>query len=235
MGILCMVENPRNSRFWFVTPWVEMQVFDKLYFQDHQACMYGSRRPKYTRLCANFEQVCTISALCDGQHQHDAWGIVRQGNKRTFATSLEVHYPPALCQAITRAFMLRFAELVMTLNQVETALHHAAKALTNQQAVSMKIPPLVPVHKHRYVMFFMDNSIVWPAVSPPSSDHKVLHRLQFGEVVSVENKDNVKKRILDELRVWGVDFSWDSFSNFSGGFDEMKVYAVPWEPDEFLG
>ena len=113
LGILCMVENPRNSLFWFVTPWVEMQVFEQLHFQDHQACMYGSKRPKYTRLCANFEHVCSISALCDGKHEHESWGIIRQGNKRTFATSLEVHYPKALCEAITRAFMLRFAELGM--------------------------------------------------------------------------------------------------------------------------
>ena len=72
----------------------------------------------YKIVCsATFEQVCTISALCDGKHEHNAWGIVKFGAKRaSFATSLEVHYPRGLCEAIVKAFMLKFAELGMKLN-----------------------------------------------------------------------------------------------------------------------
>ena len=40
-----MIENPKNSLFWFTTPVVESTA-ELLYFQDHQACAYGSRRPK---------------------------------------------------------------------------------------------------------------------------------------------------------------------------------------------
>ena len=72
----------------------------------------------YKTVCsATFEQVCTISALCDGKHEHNAWGIVKFGAKRaSFATSLEVHYPRGLCEAIVKALMLKFAELGMKLN-----------------------------------------------------------------------------------------------------------------------
>jgi hypothetical protein len=37
LKILCMIENPRNSLFWFVTVWIECRVLDELFFQDHQA------------------------------------------------------------------------------------------------------------------------------------------------------------------------------------------------------
>ena len=50
----------------------------------------------------------------------------------------------------------------------------------------------------------------------------------------MENRESVKKRIIDELRVWGVDFSWDSFLCFKGEFDELQVQAVQWEPEEFM-
>ena len=76
----------------------ESQSAAQLYFAEHQACAYGGKRPKWTRLAANFPQVATISKTCPGNHQHAPWGLVQTGAaKRVFATSLEVHYPQALC------------------------------------------------------------------------------------------------------------------------------------------
>ena len=89
----CMVENPKNSLFWFTTPWVECDSSEHHFIQDHQACAYGSLRPKWTRLVANFEQVHTVCLLCPGDHVHAPWGAQRRGSKKVFATSLEVHYP----------------------------------------------------------------------------------------------------------------------------------------------
>jgi len=233
-NVLCMVENPRSSLFWFVTPWVELTVAHLLYYQDHQACMYGSKRPKFTRLCANFEQVCTISALCDGRHEHEPWGIVRQGAKRTFATALEVHYPKPLCEAIVKAFMLKFVELGMKLEGITGPLHHAAKALAGQQAISMKLPPLIPTYKHRYVVFLLNHLVQWPVLANLPGEHKLLHTAVLGEVVGVELRASFKKRILEELCVWMVDFSWESFEAFTGEFNEFRVFGVPCEPEEFL-
>ena len=234
LKILCMIEIPRNSLFWFVTVWIECSVLDELFYQDHQACMYGSKRPKYTRLCANFEQVHTISALCDGTHEHEPWGVIRQGNKRTFATSLEVHYPRALCDAIVQAFLLKFAELKLQVNSNKPALHHAAKALTGSQSISMKLPPLVPAFKHRYVVFFLQKQPVWPTTLAIPSDHKCLHEVNLGGEISVEERQHRKKRILEELDIWKVDFAWESFAAFECVFDGFKIFGVQWEPTEFV-
>lgn len=142
--------------------------------------------------------------------------IIRQGAKRTFVTSLEVHYPKQLREAIVRAFMLKFSEMGLKVDHAETALHHAAKALTNQQAISMKLPPLVPVHKHRYVVFLLDGLAQWPQIYNFDEHHKLLHTVRMGEIVGTERKDALKKRILEELLVWKVHFSWDSFTAFEG-------------------
>lgn len=69
---LFMIENPRSSLFWYVTPMVDRACQDEDVVQDHQACMYGSDRPKWTRLLANFEQVTTINLVCDHSHKHAA-------------------------------------------------------------------------------------------------------------------------------------------------------------------
>ena len=107
LGKLFMLENPKNSLFWFTTAWKESPAAAQLYFSEHQACGYGGKRPKWTRLAANFPQVATISKTCPGNHQHAPWGLVQTGAaKRVFATSLEVHYPQALCDAIVHAFVL---------------------------------------------------------------------------------------------------------------------------------
>ena len=106
-----MLENPKNSLFWFTTVWKESPFASFLFFADHQACAYGGKRPKWTRLAANFEQVATICKLCHGDHHHEPWGFVKSGAvKRVFATSLEVHYP-LCCETISHAFVLRLTEM----------------------------------------------------------------------------------------------------------------------------
>ena len=225
-NILVMVENPRSSLFWFVTAWIEMSVQHLLYFQDHQACMYGSKRPKFTRLCANFEQVRTISALCDGRHEHEPWGIIKTGAKRTFVTSLEVHYPKALCEAIVKAFTLKLIAMGLNLDAARGTLQHAAKALSGQQAVSMKLPPLIPTYKHRYVVFLLNHLVHWPPLANLPDEHKLIHTVLFGEIVGVDSRDDFKKRIMEELQVWMVDFSWESFACFEGSFNELRILIL---------
>ena len=234
LQILCMIENPRNSLFWFVTVWVESSATADLFVQDHQACMYGSKRPKFTRLAANFEQVHTISALCDGNHPHEPWGIVRTGNKRTFATALEVHYPKALCEAIVKAFTLKFIQLGLQMDPSMPSLYHAAKASTGTQAVSMKLPPTVPPYKHKYVVFMLNNVLVWPTQHAIPVEHKLIHEVTFGGVLCVNERPHYQERILHELALWKVDFSWDSFEQFAGSFDCLRILGVQWEPNEFV-
>lgn len=100
LNIACMVENPRSSLFWFTTPWCDLSFPERLTYAYHQACAYGGSRPKWTCLCANFPEVALVSLICDNTHTHLPWGVQKTNGKRVFATALEVHYPPALCDAI---------------------------------------------------------------------------------------------------------------------------------------
>ena len=46
--------------------------------------------------------------------------------------------------------------------------------------------------------------------------------------------EGVCKRISEELQVWHVDFSLDSFLSTEVSFDSMVVFGLQWEPLEFL-
>lgn len=103
---LCICENPRDSLYWDTTPWVERVFFLRDCIQCHQACAYGSGRPKWTKLMANFPEIEQISGVCDGKRKHQPWGYSFVDGKRVFATSLEVHYPLALCSKIANTIAL---------------------------------------------------------------------------------------------------------------------------------
>eukprot|EP00435_Cladocopium_sp_Y103_P007866 s4380_g2.t1 len=182
-------------------------------------------------LCANFEQVCAISGVCDGNHEHEPWGLIESGNKRVFATALEVHYLLKLCEAIVHAFLLRL-QLGLSTDDVVSKLQHAAKAFSGLQAVSSSLPPLVPAFQHKHVPFLLETAPIWPAAHVVPLHHKLLHNVKFGGVIGVENLERYKQRILEELKAFQVDFSWESFQNIGIKFDEMRLFGIAWEPDQ---
>lgn len=148
----CMVENPSNSLFWITTPWWDISEEIPLYLQDHQACAYGGSRPKWTRLAAKFQEVYTVNLQCDNSHPHEPWGLVKRGNKRVFATSLEVHYPQKLCEAIVHAYFLHLT--VQGLQPLaDISLQQAAKAVTFSQASLRKHVNCIPTYKPRFFCF----------------------------------------------------------------------------------
>ena len=98
-------ENPKDSLYWDTTSWQERKYKHLDLEQIHQACAYGSERPKWTKLSANFPEILDINKVCPGNHFHRPWGVQRHNGKRIFATALEVHYPVQLCQAISNAFL----------------------------------------------------------------------------------------------------------------------------------
>lgn len=97
----------------------------------------------------------------------------------------------------------------------------------------MRLPPMVPPYKHRYVVFIFENHPVWPMGHRLPTEHEVLHEVKFGGVISVDDREKYRKRILEELEIWKVDFAWDAFTVF-GIFDALCVVAVQWEPEEFV-
>ena len=234
---LFMLENPRNSLFWITTVWSESNCARHLHFQDHQACGYGSKRPKWTRLAANFAEVATIDAVCPGDHQHESWGIVQQGSKCVFATSLEVHYPAELCEAIAHAFILKLVALGLKFNST-ASLQLSAKLATMQQAPSSKVPPLVSSYKSRVLAFYFQDELVWPLTFAVGESCKLLHKFQVGvsvDVQKLQQHQGVLDRLQSELDARNMDFDLSALStSFQFSFDSFRIFGVQWEPNEFL-
>ena len=73
-GVPYTIENPRSSYFWGYPAIREVMEEFTTFEVDFQACMFGSRRDKWTRLVTNREEFLELSVPCDGSHEHDPWG-----------------------------------------------------------------------------------------------------------------------------------------------------------------
>ena len=105
----------------------------------------------------NFPQVETIAEVCQGDHEHEPWGLVRQGSsKRVHATSLEKHYPVLLCEAIVHSFILRLSEIGLKFS-AKISMQHASRAATAEQSKSLRLPPLISPYKSKLLLFFRDS------------------------------------------------------------------------------
>ena len=189
---LAMCENPRSSLFWCTSFWSEMEFAPDLFIQDHQACAYGSTRPKWTRLVANFEEVHLINLVCPGNHRHEPWGTVRKGSKRVFATSLEVHYPHT---AIVNAYLTKLGSMGFV--QTESIRPNpAAQSLSGKQLLSGKMLPMVPEYMSK-LLIFRDAQKLFMWLQPCQSlDHcKIPHSFQVGGFDGVENVSANAKNI----------------------------------------
>lgn len=142
--------------------WVERRFANRDIAQLHQACGYGSLRPKWTKLVANFEQVHTINKLCPQNHKHEAWGVVSKNNKRRFATALEVHYPVALCEAIVQAFALYFVQQGQPLPQTVES-NASAQAYSGVIPATSSIQLFLPEYKNLITVLYDSAQMqVWP-------------------------------------------------------------------------
>ena len=95
---LWSLEQPSRSLFWNTSFWkcIMAQVRDAPYYASFHSCMFGGQRPKSTTFAANFKEILELTAECDRQHPHLAWGRTAHG----FATAQEVEYPLQLCKEL---------------------------------------------------------------------------------------------------------------------------------------
>ena len=94
------LENPTNSYFWeipFVIPLLEHKL---IFVADFQACVWGSKRPKWTRIISNHPAILQLCGTCPGDHVHLPWGYTIRDGKQAFATSEEAAFPDALCSQL---------------------------------------------------------------------------------------------------------------------------------------
>eukprot|EP00434_Breviolum_minutum_P030988 symbB.v1.2.027406.t1/scaffold2802.1/size122644/2 len=180
-------------------------------------------------LAANFDEVRLISNVCPGNHYHEAWGVVAKGAKRVFATSLEVHYPPLLCDAIVQAFLACFLKLgCVEVSRVPQ--NPAAQLLTGKQPRSSKVLPAVPEYKSKLLLLKdAANKVVWPVNPPSHSAFKLLHAFSVGD------------EGMDQL-LWSLDQACLAFKidkcilpkKIPSDVAKLEIFGVPWSPMEFV-
>ena len=192
LNIAFMLENPLNSLFWLTTFWCDIKYHDKLFYSKHQACAYGAMRPKWTQLCANFHEVTLISKVCDNTHTHLPWGVVKTGTSSVFATSLEVHYPRALCEAIVHAFTLHFQSKFVILES-QFPVNAEFQAASGVQPLGNKLPPLFSPYSNVFVSLVNSkDQVVWPPDCPSFQHAKLLHRIRVGGSEDESANDGAK-------------------------------------------
>ena len=233
----CMVENPLHSLFWMTTAWKEITHVDSLVYQAHQACAYGAKRPKWTLLAANFRQVTMINRICDNQHPHEPWGKVVSNGRQVFATSLEVHYPQKLCDAIAEAFLAR---LQQQYNFADSPFPRNVdfKAATSVQPRGSKTPVLFsPYHTKFLVLTDSSNHVCWPTSKVDLSDAKLLHESLLGvkvhEGTNPEHVSDLHSKILSLASDAGVDVDI-ALEQIPPEVSCIKIYGKLLTPEDFV-
>ena len=87
LGIFWSLENPGNSYMWYIP---QMVALAKLGFWVYfHSCCHGGDRKKHTAFLTSCPEFRGLEAVCDKQHEHAKWGLIRHEGKVVFATSRE--------------------------------------------------------------------------------------------------------------------------------------------------
>ena len=234
-GLIIVVENPRSSLFWLTKWWKSKGV--KLTYTAHQACAYGSERPKWTVLAHNRHHFCKICKSCPGvgkNHVHKPWGVINTQDSSHFATSEETAYPLPLAGAIATAFAKSLMDkgwqppvdsLDLDWNSVSFA---KIRASVGDQPKASKLPPIV--REHKYILL-----IKGPQESLNQVPIKPRERLKKPWVVP-HDCDSPSESVPPEAQLLRL-----SPLRSKGGIHEVdsshiyeQAWGVPFTPDEFV-
>ena len=145
-----MIENPRSSLYWrtsFFRP-----IRRLLRYTAHQACAYGSDRPKWTVLAHNTRTIDSICKTCPGvskTHRHKPWGVsVAPDNTKVFSTAEETAYPPLLAYTIAFAIAQHLIQKGWKppspeLVSPDTVSYQYLRAIVGAQPKASKLPPIL--------------------------------------------------------------------------------------------
>ena len=138
------IENPGNSYMW------ELPLFKQLQARATRiafhSCCHGSEQQKLTVFLSNVQELEGLRAVCQGDHNHLSWGLIRNASKWEFATAAEAAYPKLLCSRISTLLQLRCLRLGLkpVIPEHPMANVHAARAATGRQPRGQRLPPLIP-------------------------------------------------------------------------------------------
>lgn len=161
-GLIVVIENPRSSLYWRTSFFAPLRKL--LQFTAHQACAYGSDRPKWTVLAHNTSTMTAVCKVCPGvskTHRHKPWGIsIGVDNTKKFSTAEETAYPPLLAYTMAYAIAQQLVQKgwqppPSELESPDNVSYHYLRAIVGSQPRASKLPPLlsefarvvrVPVH-----------------------------------------------------------------------------------------
>ena len=226
--LIVVIENPRSSLYWMT------KYFQKIkhlfVFVAHQACAYGSSRPKWTALAVNRPQFLEINHTCPGEsanHVHKPWGLV---TPEKFATAEETAYPPQLAHSIAIAFTQALTadgwQLPSTDWQDVCAepSFAAMRAVAGRQPKASKVPPLVREH-HSVVSVLGPVALQHKPPCPPMTRLKQAWTcpLEFGNSLTQIPADSQLLRI-SQTRLTGENKMAVS----------KLVWGIPWSCSQFV-
>ena len=172
-GALVSIENPVRSWLWPLLASLIKSfgnaAFAEWYFSlqdyDFDACMFGSRRAKATRIKGTPGVFDGLQRSCDNSHPHLSWKPSLVAGRWQYPTKEEAEYAPQLCEFLC----LRASDAVSKAAHRPAAkraklLRSEIRAAGLHQHVAM--PPMIA--EFRATMKYKD--------VPPNSDIKILHR-----------------------------------------------------------
>ena len=83
------------------------RAWKSLRYFDLDACMFGGKRKKRTRLASSAD-LTHMAVLCDNTHPHLPWSIREVESGLSFDTAAEAQYPLGLCRALAQTFARTF-------------------------------------------------------------------------------------------------------------------------------
>ncbi|CAE7225523.1 unnamed protein product, partial [Symbiodinium sp. CCMP2456] len=180
-GVPVTIENPSRSWLW---PALECLVkrmtaeygpdlrraWKSLRYFDLDACMFGGKRKKRTRLASSFD-LSSMARSCDGRHEHLPWSITEVNNKLSFATAEEAQYPSLFCQTFANLFVAHWERSGVLLPPPGNFC-----SLSGSRAS----PPLIPQFRE----------IVEAPVAPRGEQYKILASEQGGGLQGNKTPEN---------------------------------------------
>ena len=225
-GVPIVIENPRSSLYWLTTFF--QRIKHHFSFTAHQACAYGSKRPKWTALAHTHPRFAMINRCCPGvskTHVHEEWGFKWNGKHKVFATSEEAAYPMDLAAEIAIAFKEVLQKQNWILEPVgwSHSSFAAMRAITGRQPKASRVPPLVSEHKQ------------FIHVQGPSSS---MNALRLQTMARCKQPLSVPADCQSIAQIIPADSQLLRVSEFrskgGGDMQTIQVWGVPWTESEFV-
>ena len=100
-------------------------------------------RKKLTAFLTNVVELTGLEATCQGDHPHEAWGLIRDCGSRSSATSKEAAYPVQLCQRFGTLLGMRALSMGFQLKSSDISASHKVRASVGSQPKISKFPTLI--------------------------------------------------------------------------------------------